>query len=450
MSNAINIITFIVLTTMMVVYMFRYSARLKNPINSTQYLLLEGTEMFFVLLMATGTLALSSSAGGHGAGSGFNLQAIHLLVLEALLLLSYFVASKKPQWSPGAVMYLLYILWLVYSLTYTPSVEYGIRYVLKYIYPLLIMLAASAIVKDEEVFLGVCVWARRVALISALVVFFIPVIRYAILPSFFWYETALTIHYVTIAIISFALFFFYGRDWKDLALAIIFVFPTIISVHRTGLLAMFAGMAVFAFYKWRWVSLPYIVGVLAIGMAIVFYVPSFHEKMFWRDTEQQLSIGDLREGNITEEDIRNNGRKALWETLEYNFYKGRELKGSGIGSCQLFLYGNPDIAKQTHGDYIQMRCDTGLVGMWLYIAVAVVCCIHCLLVVTSRYNPDYIKCCAMITAGAIVGNYAAMYSDNAVTYTMATTGYPFAFYGMMVGMLRRVQKPIEQLSANTL
>ena len=61
--------------------------------------------------------------------------------------------------------------------------------------------------------------------------------------------------------------------------------------------------------------------------------------------------------------------KAVWEMLETQFYKGKEMKGSGIGSCQKFLYDNPAGVKQTHGDYVQMRCDTGLIGFWLYIIV---------------------------------------------------------------------------------
>ena len=52
----------------------------------------------------------------------------------------------------------------------------------------------------------------------------------------------------------------------------------------------------------------------------------------------------------------------------------------------------------------------------------------------------------MIAAGGVVGCFAAMYSENVVTYTMASTGYPFALYGMMLGMLSKVKKPTYQYS----
>lgn len=419
--------------------MFRYSARIKDPLNSSKYLLIEGTEMFFIILFATGTLALSSSGGGHGAGSGFNLQAIRLMLLEVALMMSLFVTTERPRWGIGTILYLIYILWTIYSLTYCSSIEYGVRYILKYLYPLIIMIAASAIVRDEKIFLACCVWARRIAAIS----FLIGYIPYAwvLFDGTFWYITALNLNFATISVVSFALYYFYGKDKKDLIIAILCVTPCFLSVHRSGLLAIFAAVSVFMLFKHRFISIPYLAVVFAVGLAIVFYVPSFHDKMFWKDTENELTVQDIREGNISQDDIRNNGRKNLWEMLEANLYVGHELKGSGIGSCQKLLYENPAIVKQTHGDYIQMRCDTGLIGFWMYIIVGIAVVVHCFIVCSTMYIPNHVKCCAMITAGSLVGCYAAMYSENVVTYTMASTGYPYAFYGMMLGMLNKVNKP---------
>ncbi len=451
MGNIINILCFVILNVAMIVFLFRYSGRIKDPLHSQKYLLFEGTEMFLVILLATSTLALSAGGGGRGAGTGFNLQAIRLLVLEIMLFISFFVASRPPKWGPGIIAYLVFTVWLFYSLTYTPSVSYGIRYILKYIYPLLLMIACSAIVRDEKVFLAICVWMRRVALVSTLFTIF-PQIRIPIVANLFWYATALNMHYGVVAVISFALFFYYGRDWKDLAIALLYFIPCIFQVHRTGLLCIFVATTIFFLYKFKLVALPYVVATLGIGIAIVFYVPSFHDKMFWRETEAQeeVTIQDLRAGNIEDEDIRDNGRKALWEVLESNFYDGREMKGTGIGSCQYFLYEYYSGVKQTHGDYIQMKCDTGLIGMWLYILVGASVLIHCFVVTLSRYEPEYVKCCAIIAAAAVAGQFAAMYSDNAVSYTMTTTGPAFAFYGIMLGLKAKTTKPKEELSANHL
>lgn len=422
--------------------MFRYSARTKDPLNSSRYMLVEGTEMFFILLFATGTLALSSAGGGHGTGGGFNLQAIRLLLLEIALFISLFVCVERPKWGPGTVMYLVYILWCIISLSWCSSIDFGIRYILKYLYPFIIMITASAIVRDEKIFLAMCVWARRVAFV-AIIVMLIPFIG-RLFGGLFWYITALNLNLATISVISFGLYYYYGKDKKDLILGILCILPTLLSTHRSGLLAFGASVSVFMFMKHKWISLPYIAVVVAIGLAIVFYIPSFHEKMFWKDTDNELTVQDIREGNITKDDIRNNGREATWKMLEKQFYVGHEMKGSGIGSCQKFLYDNPAGVKQTHGDYVQMRCDTGLIGFWLYIAVAVVVIIHCFIVSSLWYVPDHVKCCAMIAAGSTAGCYLSMYSENVVTYTMCSTGYSFALYGVMLGMLSKVKSPTYQ------
>lgn len=444
MSGIINIIAFVVLNAYFFIFMFRYSARVKDPLNSSRYMLVEGTEMFIILLFATGTMALSSAGGGHGTGGGFNLQAIRLLLLEIALVMSLFVGTKNPQWGLGTQSYFIYLAWITLSLTWCSSIEYGVRYILKYLYPFIIMLATSAIVRDEKVFLSMCVWARRVAAVAILAMS-VPFIG-NLVGGLFWYVTALNLNLATISVISFGLYYFYGKDKKDLILGILCLLPTLWAVHRSGLLAFFGAVSVFMFMKHKWISLPYIAVVAAAGLAIVFYVPAFHEKMFWKDTDNELTVQDIREGNITKDDIRNNGREATWKMLEKQFYVGHEMKGSGIGSCQKFLYDNPAGVKQTHGDFVQMRCDTGQIGFWLYILVGISVVVHCFVVTTRWYVPDHVKCCAMIAAGSTTGCYLAMYSENVVTYTMCSTGYSFAIYGAMLGMLSTVQKPTYRYS----
>lgn len=429
----ISLLAFIVLNIYFFVFMNRYAVRVKHPMNKTQTLLYEGMEAFLILLFATGSMAMSSSGGGHGASGGFNLQAIRLLLLEAVLVLALFRSTKKMQWGIGTYAYLIYMLWLLYSMTYTEAGQYGWRYILKYVYPLCIMAGASAIVRDEEVFVTIMIWARRVA-IASLVAYFVPVLN-NFLGGLFWYDAALNIHYATIVCISLTLFFGYGKKVQDLVLAFIFVAPCIIQVHRTGLMCIGGAIGAYCFFKFKWVSLPYLALVGASMLAIIFYVPSFHEKMFWKDSEGTLTIQDLREGNIEEDDIRNNGREAIWDLLKANFYEGHELKGSGIGSCQKFLYeAGPTFVKQTHGDYVQIKCDTGNIGFYLYLSILAVIVIHCMIECFNPDNPPYVQYCAMIAGAALVGNYLAMYSDNAVTYTMATTGYPFGFYGILLGL----------------
>jgi len=434
----ISTIAFIILNAYLIIFMNRYMVEMKSPLNKQKKYKLEGVEAFLVLLFATGSLAMSSSGGGHGAGGGMNLQAIRLLLLEIFCIWGFIKSSHSPQWGIGTICYTIYMLWLLYSMTYSNAGQYGWRYILKYIYPLLIMLCSSAIVRDEPVFILICVWARRIA-IASMISPFIPGLN-SLLGGLFWYNAALNIHYATIVCISLTLYFHYGKKKLDLLLSLLFAIPTILQVHRTGLMCIFGAIALYCFFKFKWISLPYIAGIAAIGLSIVFYVPAFHDKMFWKDTEGTLTIQDLREGNIEEDDIRNNGREAVWKMLKHNFYEGHELKGSGIGSCQKFLYeSGPTTVKQSHGDYVQIKCDTGDIGFVLYFVILGAVLIDCFITVFNPNMPEHIKYCGMIAGAALAGNYLAMYSDNAVTYTMATTSYPFGFYGIMLGLKAKLK-----------
>ncbi|MDY5969776.1 MAG: O-antigen ligase family protein [Bacteroidales bacterium] len=439
MGDLFNLLAFAVLNIMLIIALFRYCSRAADPLNRNKDVFLEGPEAFLVLLLATSTLALSAGAGGRGAGSGLNLQSIRLLFLELFLTLSFFVAKRPPRLGIGIIAYMVYMVWITISLLYTPNLNYGIRYLLKYLYPLLIMLACSAIVREEKVFLIVCIWMRRIALISTLFTIF-PLVRIPLVSGLFWYSTALNMHYVVVACASFMMFFNYGHDWKDLAIGILFFLPCILSVHRIGLLCIFGGSAIFFFYKFQWASLPWIAGVVAIALFIIFNNSHWHDKMFWKDTDNSITLSTLQSGAITDEDIRDNGRKTLWSNLEQQFYDGHELTGSGIGSCQWYLYTFYAGVKQTHGDYVQMRCDTGLIGMWLYLACGIAVMLHCLVVAFGKRAPNHVKSCAIVAAGAVAGHYFSMYADNCVTYTMATTGVSFAFYGMMLGMKSKTEE----------
>ena len=105
---------------------------------------------------------------------GSKVVKIESAALEAFCVVGLlFVVKRKAQWSGAAVCYLFYLIWLCVGIFYSSAPSYGLRVVMKYLYPLLIILFASAAVRDCEVFLKAALGARWVAIIS-IAVFFIP------------------------------------------------------------------------------------------------------------------------------------------------------------------------------------------------------------------------------------------------------------------------------------
>ena len=422
----LNYLYFLIITLVGLKFLTMKQGVMTNPLNREQKMVMDGPEMFWVLTFSTGLLAFS-------APGALDLMAIRLMVLEAFCLVGLFICKRSPQWSPAIIFYLIYIIWLVIGLSYTPAPGYGFRVILKYLYPLLIMLFASAAVRDKEVFLKAGIGARMVAIIS-IAVAFIPYIG-RLFPGVFWYGTARAINYISMCVFSLALFYYTQEKKKNLLLCILFMLPCILWVFRTSIMGTTLALMTFFFFKYRLKSLPVIAGIMLVAVVSVFTIPSLKEKMF-KDSEN-VSIEQFQRGEISKDDIESNARFAMWEHLENRFYDGKELIGSGIGSVQNYMYSNFVFGglKVPHNDYVQILCDSGIIGVVLYLLVVLTVITHSFIVYQN--NSDVaIKICAIVAGSSLAGVALTMYSDNVVNYSMATLSYPFGFYGMMLGLVK--------------
>ena len=424
----LNYIYFLIITLLGWKFWTMKRGVMVNPLNREQKMVMDGPEMFWVLTFSTGLLALS-------APGALDLMAIRLMVLEIFCIVGLFICKRSPQWSPAIVLYLLYIVWLVIGLSYSPAPGYGFRVILKYLYPLLIMLFASATVRDKEVFLKAGLGARLVAVIS-IPVLIIPMLNWILFPGVFWYGTASAIHYITMCVFSLALFYYTDERKKNLLLCVLFMLPCLVWVFRTSIMGTTLALMTFFFFKYKMKSLPVIFVVLVLFVVAVFAIPSVREKMF-KDSEN-VSIEQLQRGEISKDDINSNARFAMWEDLQSRFYQGKELMGSGIGSVQNYMYSNFVFGglKVPHNDYVQISCDSGIIGVVLYLLAVFAIIVHSF-VAYQKYTDVSIKMCAIVAGSSIAGVALTMYTDNVVNYSMATLSYPFGFYGMMLGLIKK-------------
>lgn len=419
----LNYLYFIIITGFGIKFLFQRAGKVRHPLNKEQMLSFDGPELFWTLTFSTGLLALS-------APGALDLMAIRLLVLECLCLIGLFVVKRKPVWSAVSIFYLLYIAWLLIGLSYSPAPSYGFRIILKYLYPLCIMLFASAVVRDEEVFLKAGLCARWVAVVC-LIFSFVPGIS-ILVPGVFWYGTARAIHFISICIFSLALYFYGGKNKRDLCWAVLFAIPCFVWVFRTSIMGTTLAVMTFFFFRYRLKSLPVIMGICLLFIVSIFTIPSLKQKMFKDDN---VSIEQLREGKISKDNINSNARFAMWEHLQNRFYTNKQLQGSGTGSVQNYMYTHRIFGglKVPHSDYIQMLCDNGIIAVVIYILIGITLIIHTLSVYNHTYS-SVVRLCAITAGSSMAGLLLTLYSDNVVNYSMATLSMPFGFYGMMLGL----------------
>lgn len=419
----LNYLYFIIITSFGIKFLFQRAGKVRHPLNKEQMLSFDGPELFWTLTFSTGLLAFS-------APGVLDLMAIRLLVLESLCLIGLFVVKRKPVWSAVSTFYLLYIAWLLIGLSYSPAPMYGFRVILKYLYPLCIMLFASAVVRDEEVFLKAGLCARWVAVIC-LIFSVIPGIS-ILVPGVFWYGTARAIHFIPICIFSLALYFYGGRNKKDLLWAVIFAIPCLLWVFRTSIMGTILAVMTFFYFRYRIKSLPIIMGILLLSIIAVFTIPSLKEKMFKTD---DVTMGQLQEGRISKDNINSNARFAMWEHLQSRFYTNKQIQGSGTGSVQNYMYTHRIFGglKVPHSDYVQMLCDNGIIAVIIYILAGLTLIFHALSIY-DHSRSSIVQICAITAGSSMTGLLLTLCSDNVVNYSMATLSMPFGFYGMLLGL----------------
>ena len=135
------------------------------------------------------------------------------------------------------------------------------------------------------------------------------------------------------------------------------------------------------------------------------------------------------------DDVNTNARAAMWEHLENRFYQGHELTGSGTGTVQQYMYNNFIFGglKVAHSDFVQMRCDNGIIALILYVIIILFVYYDCFRTYHST-NSTGVKMCSIVAGASMMGVFVTLYSDNVINYSMATLSMPFGFYGMMLGL----------------
>ncbi len=331
------------------------------------------------------------------------------------------------------VIYVIYLIWIAIGCLYSPAPFYGFRVILKYLYPLLLCLFASTVVRDKEVFIKSSLLARLVALIS-IIFTFVPLIG-LLVPGVFWYGTARAINYISIMILSLGLFYSTNDKKKNLIYTIIFLLPCFLWVFRTSIMGSLIAIMAFYFIKYRLKSLPIIAGILILGVLAVFTIPSLRNKMFKKEAKG-VSIENFQQGKVGMDEVNTNAREAMWEHLENQFYVDHELIGSGTGSVQNYMYTHRIFGglKVPHSDFVQIKCDNGMIGLFLYGLCAFAVFLHCFSVYWKNPDNAVLQLCAIIAGASIAGVFVTLYSDNTVNYSMATLSMPYGFYGMMLGL----------------
>lgn len=432
---------YLILHALTFIFLSAYAFRLmiSKPsfvkLSKNKKILLSGREKFLLFTLITGMFQVGM------------FSSLRLMVWIAIIASSFFIYHKSPRLNRVIFIYILFLLWISISILWSPSFEYGFREFLKYSYPILILLFAFTFIHSKDFIFLAMKWmlivAFWVSLLLGGVMTHLIGTWYFYLGGMFWPISTLADYLAVMSAVSFVMWW-RTKEKKYLFLIAWFILSAILQSVRTGILSIGVMLIVASYLRYRLLSLPYIVGAIAIGLFSILYIPQIKDKMFFNPNE----ITTVNDIFVAQEDgnVNTNERSDMWEHLLARFYKNHQLAGSGLGAVQHYMYENYVFGglHVPHSDYVQMLCDTGEIGLFLYLLFPFLFYIYAKKFLHKRPTTP-LRSSAILALLSYSAVLPAMAFDNVVNYSFASHSYPFIFIGIFLAYKNK-RKPKKRIN----
>jgi hypothetical protein len=418
---------YLILNAFAFIFLSAYAFRLmlSKPsyfkLSSTEHVILNGREKFLLFTLVTGMFAVGP------------FSSLRLIVWIVIMLSAFIFYRKYPKINKINIFYLFFLLWLAITIVWSPSIEYAIRVYLKYFYPLVALFFAATFVNSDKFIFIAMKWLLISSFIYSILLGGIMTQILGIWTFYFgglfWPISTLADHLSIMSAISFVMWW-RTKEKKYLYLIIWFLVSTLIQGVRTGLLSIGLMLMVGSYIKYRIYSLPYLVGAIVSAVTTILYIPVIKEKMFF-NPENVQNISDIIRA-YDDGSINTSARSSMWEYMLNKFYYTNEIIGSGLGSVQQYMYENYLFGglQVVHSDYVQLLCDTGYIGLFLYLLFPTT-----IYVFLSRYTKkcdNHLNTSAILAILTYAATLPAMGFDNVVNYSLPAHTYTFIFLGIFL------------------
>ena len=381
--------------------------------NGALYTLSKGTR--FALLCIISAFLFGSITSGN-----IRLLTFGLLVLIYLFLKrNVFLTNLSIN-----ILFFLFFGWLIVTLFYSEDLTKGGLMLLKYFIPFMFMLFAYNSLSSKEDYLSFLIYANKIILIY--ICFCWLKLVYPQLSIF--YASANIV--AALSLVPIALYVIF-KNKKNLYHAVIYFLPGFLLIRRAALGAMALSDSIYLFIRYKLKSIFIILFFFIIAIIIVFNDQNIKERVFGGDKQStNITYEELFNDNILD-NINTSGRSGMWEIVMDKFYKNHEMVGSGLGTMKHFLESELNSNRSAfliiHNDYIHLLCETGWIGLSLWILY--ILNIFRILITSFKKSKDIIiKNGNLVAIGSLTATSFNMYFDNIVS-TTSTFILPFILIG---------------------
>ena len=438
MQTILSLIIFIVLTYW--VGQIYLSGRKKFRIVEVgrgEYYLLSRNMYFVIFTVCTAPIFLGSLA--------LLKYGLWLMTMLALL----FVGKLRVKFEAMTVAYSLFFLWLCYTMTYTTVPRDGAMMLVKFLLPILFLWLGYSGLSNEK---DLIVFLKVVNLVACVYCGFMGGFAATFIPPLYLFSAGQFSTYAAFADFLTAVFivplmlYWLTKEKKYLVCALWMVLSTVLQAVRTGLGGMMLVFCVALLLKNKAKAIPGLAVAGALALGVVLFVPGVNEKFFGEDAGK-VSANDIVQGGAMSLDkIETSGREYTWELILDEFYRGHELKGSGLSMSKSYLL-NKFLKKDIgigliHNDYLQLLADTGIIGVSLLVLFYISVILSVIWNVILRRCTTLVKLTGIMALSSMAGIAFCMYFDNVVSNSMQSMVMPYIYLGFFLKALSLEQRAV--------
>lgn len=333
------------------------------------------------------------------------------------------------------ILYLVFFFWLCITMTWTTTTRDGYMMLVKYFIPVQFLWLGYSSLRNEKdlvVFLKIvnvaaCIYCFISGGFSN--VFANPV--YSFCMGIFTTYAGFACFLISVFIVPILLYWL-TKENKYIYCALWMLLSPLLQSVRTGLGGMLLVFCVAVYLRYKQRSLPALFFAGAMFLSIILFVPGMNEKFFGENAGKVTGSDIVRGDALSLDNIEMSGREYLWERVKENCYYGNEVFGGGLGTSGRWVknYGIATKGLQMmHNDYLQIICDTGLVGIFLLTVFYVAFIVKVIAHVVMRRSTVLVRLTGIMALSSMVGIGFAMYFDNVVSNSMQAMVMPFIYWG---------------------
>ena len=431
MQTILSLLIFVVLTYWVGQIYFGKKKFRAVEYSKGEYYLLSQNMYFVIFTVCTAPIFLGSLS--------LLKYGLWFMTMLALLL----AGKVRIKFEFMTVMYSIFFLWLCYTMTYTTVPRDGVMMLIKYSLPMLFLWLGYSGLRNEKdliIFLKVvniaaCIYCGFMGGFAAT---FIPPLYLFCMGIFSVY--AAFADYLTAVFIVPILLYWLTKEKKYIFCALWMVLSTVLQSVRTGMGGMMLVFCIALLLKNKAKAIPGLAVAGAMFLSVVLFVPSVNEKFFGEDAGK-VSATDIVQGNaMSMDNIEMSGREYIWEMTKEACYYGHEMMGSGLGASGSFIkYSMSEkqgqIAGKLHNDYLELLCDTGIVGVVLIALFYLSVILKVASNVSLRKPSPLVKLTGIMALPSLAGIAFCMYFDNVVSNSMQSMVMPYIYIGFFLKAL---------------